>query len=132
MAKRKLFSKREFEDMVKRGGDLHFTTTPQFKAVTVPPLKVYFYASHWVEPCSATAVTTGTLYICRNGEPFDIDVYSLRNSPENRLIVGLNKQEVADLGYHHVEDLPEVLNDRAPEWVRAKIQKARYEYEHRI
>lgn len=129
--KRKLISNEEFEKIAKNGGKLDFSKESPFVSITTPK-ETYFVAHHWTEPGSVTivpvdavCVTTGTIYVCRRGEPFDFDVYSMRHSSGEKIIVGLSKDEVTDLGYHHTDQLPEFIKKEAPEWVTVRIEDAK-------
>jgi len=120
--KKKFISLKKYQEIIKPREELSYSDESPFDPITRPPTNI-FIAWHGPEALIVND-STGTAYVCRrddyDSKPLNFDVYSIRptKNPDIIEITISPKQE-----YHWAENIPKIMEDSVPEWIKEKIKK---------
>ncbi len=123
--KKKVITLKRYKEIIKPGEQLSYSAESLIKPIRLPPENGIFFAVHGPEALVANQYN-GTVYVCRKDgrdlKPLNFDVYSIQATadPDIIEITILPKQS-----YHWTDDVPDIMKDSAPEWVKEKIEKVR-------
>ena len=121
--KRKFINSEDYKKVIEPEVKISFGTTSPFSSLNFPSDKTKFIA--WYGNTSfgsGTSIAIGTLEVCRQGNgtvSYDFDRYPIypTGTPTIYEAVGPQKPD-----YHWASELPEHLQEDAPDWVKDVVK----------
>ena len=121
--KKKFITLRKYQEIIEPEERLSYSAKSPFDVIALPSCEGVFIAWHGPEALVFSG-STGTAYACRidvkDPKLLNFDVYSIRPTEDPEVIeITISPRQK----YHWADDVPDIMKESVPEWIKDKIAK---------